>query len=60
MATQSSILTWRIPWTEDTIHGIAELDMTEQLAQHSRESRQTGEELRLGVSLESQLSRSYK
>ena len=55
MATHSSILTWRIPWTEDTIHGIAELDMTEQLTQHSRDSRETGEALHLGVSLESQL-----
>ena len=31
MATQSSILAWRIPWTEATVHGIAELDTTEQL-----------------------------
>ena len=23
MATHSSILPWRIPWTEDTIHGVA-------------------------------------
>ena len=35
MATHSSILAWRIPWTEDlagyiTVHGFAELDMTEQ------------------------------
>ena len=37
MATHSSILAWKIPWTEEPgwlqhIHGIAkELDMTEQL-----------------------------
>ena len=34
MATHSSILAWRIPWTEKpwaTVHGVAELDMTEQL-----------------------------
>ena len=23
MATHSSILAWRIPWTEDTVHGVA-------------------------------------
>ena len=23
MATQSSILAWRIPWTEATVHGVA-------------------------------------
>ena len=23
MATHSNILPWRIPWTEDTIHGVA-------------------------------------
>ena len=35
VATHSSILAWRIPWTEDwwaTVHGVAELNMTEQLA----------------------------
>ena len=31
MATHSSILDWRIPWTEATVHGIAETDTTEQL-----------------------------
>ena len=33
MATYSSILAWRILWTEEpgwaTVHGVAELDMTE-------------------------------
>ena len=34
MATESSILAWEIPWTEEpgglyTVHGIAESDMTE-------------------------------
>ena len=31
MATQYSILAWRIPWTEETgeFHGVAESDMTE-------------------------------
>ena len=34
MATHSSILTWKTPWTEEsgglhTVHGVAELDMTE-------------------------------
>ena len=33
MATQSSILVWRIPWTEEpTVHGVAESDMTEHLS----------------------------
>ena len=36
MATHSSILAWRIPWTEEpgrlhTVHGVAESDTTEQL-----------------------------
>ena len=31
MATHSSILAWRIPWTEEL--GVVELDMTEQLTQ---------------------------
>ena len=31
MTTQSSILAWRIPSTEATVHGIAESDTTEQL-----------------------------
>ena len=29
MATHSSILAWRIPWIEATVHGVAESDMTE-------------------------------
>ena len=29
-ATHSSILDWRIPWTSFLVHGITELDMTEQ------------------------------
>ena len=29
MATHSSVLTWRIPWTEDSPWGRKELDMTE-------------------------------
>ena len=36
MATHSSILAWRIPWTEEPggiVHGIAESDMTELLTQ---------------------------
>ena len=42
MATHSSILAWRVPWTKEpgglhAVHGITELDTTEQLstAQHS-------------------------
>ena len=35
MATHSSILAWKIPWTEEPgklqSHGVAESDMTEQL-----------------------------
>ena len=31
MATHSSILAWRIPWTEE--FGVVELDMTEQITQ---------------------------
>ena len=33
-ATHSSILAWRIPWTEepvDTVHEVTESDMTERL-----------------------------
>ena len=29
MATHSSILAWRIPWTEEFGHGITQMDMTE-------------------------------
>ena len=32
MATHSSILAWKIPWTEATVHGVTkESDMTERL-----------------------------
>ena len=35
MATHSSILAWRIPWTEEpggaTVHGVIKSDMTERL-----------------------------
>ena len=31
MATQSSILAWKIPWTEEPGRGHKESDMTEQL-----------------------------
>ena len=31
MATHSSILAWRIPWTEASVHGVTETDTTEQL-----------------------------
>ena len=35
MATHSSILAWRIPWTEESgwamVHGVTESDTTEQL-----------------------------
>ena len=31
MATHSSILAWRIPWTEATVCGITESDTTELL-----------------------------
>ena len=38
MATHSSILAWRIPWMGGarwaTVHGVAELDTTEQLHFH--------------------------
>ena len=38
MATHSSILAWRIPWTEDPVGnsptGLKESDMTEQLSTH--------------------------
>ena len=37
MATHSSILAWKIPWTEEpgglhTVHGVTESDTTEQLS----------------------------
>ena len=36
MATHSSILAWEIPPTEEpTVHGVEELDLTEQLITHS-------------------------
>ena len=39
MATCSSILAWRIPWTEEpveaTVHGLAESDTTERLSNRS-------------------------
>ena len=39
MATHSSILVWRIPWTEEPggvqVHKVTELDMTEQLSTHT-------------------------
>ena len=41
MATHSSVLAWKIPWTEEpgynlqtTVHGVAESDTTEQLHFH--------------------------
>ena len=34
MATHSSILTWRIPWTEEPGRGHKQLDTTEQLTLH--------------------------
>ena len=39
MVTHSSIVAWRIPWTEEpawwaTVHGNAESDMTERLPFH--------------------------
>ena len=41
MATHSSVLAWEIPWTEEpgglqSVHGVAELDMTEQSSMHAR------------------------
>ena len=39
MATHSSMLSWRIPWTEDLADyspwGQKELDVTEQLSMHA-------------------------
>ena len=34
VATYSSILAWRIPWTEPGGHGLQSLDMAEQLSLH--------------------------
>ena len=37
IATHSSILAWRIPWTEElgaTVNGVAELDTIEELSTH--------------------------
>ena len=31
MATHSSILAWRILWTEETVHGVTESDMIERI-----------------------------
>ena len=35
MATHSSVLAWKIPWTEEPsrLHGVAESDMTEHAVQ---------------------------
>ena len=38
MATHSTILAWRIPWTEElwaTVHEVAEFDTTEELTMHA-------------------------
>ena len=37
MATHSNILAWRILWTESILHGVEELDMTEQLTKYFNE-----------------------
>ena len=48
MATHSSILAWRIPWTEESggLHGVAQLDMTEATQHHAhtwqRKQKQLG------------------
>ena len=40
MATRSSILDWKTPWTEEpggaTVSGVAELDMTERRSTHTQ------------------------
>ena len=50
MATHSSILAWRIPWTEEpggaTVHGITESDVTEQLTHTRRGLREQALHLR--------------
>ena len=39
MATHSSILAWKIPWTEEpVVHGVTESDVTEWLNTHTTES----------------------
>ena len=40
MATHSSILAWRIPWTEEPLHpqGRKESDMAERLSAHTHSS----------------------
>ena len=35
VATHSRILAWRIPWTEATVHGVAESDTTEGISTHA-------------------------
>ena len=35
VATHSSILAWRIPWTEAPVHGVAESDTTEGISTHA-------------------------
>ena len=45
MATNSSILAWEIPWTEETggatVYGVAKkLDTTERLSMHRQRSEQ--------------------
>ena len=39
MATHSSILAYRIPWTKALVHGVAELNTTEHWKQNHPESR---------------------
>ena len=34
MATHSSILAWRIAWTEDTVHGVVVSNTTEHMHAH--------------------------
>ena len=51
MATHSSILTWKIPWTENlegySLWGCKELDMTERLSttQHSTDAKTEMDEI---------------
>ena len=59
MATSSSILAWRMPWTEEhdqmTVHGITkELDMTERLSHfHNKKNpRQANKKFSLIENLE--------
>ena len=65
MATHSSILSWKIPWTEERGRnlrpwGCTESDMSEQLHQRSDKSKKDGIEKRMHLSAGQRWRRRHK